>query len=216
MGQDEAVRVDAVAALIQRAKSEDSSVSRAALSDLLTRLYPRLLAYLRRLTADGPAAEDCCQETMIRIVTHLPRFIPSQGIDPWTSFQAWAFTIASNLYKDHLRRRVRVTPMAEVPESRRRDPADSAPYGPGSGRGLRETAADAETEAMAKMGLRSLAETLAGLPVEQREVFLLKAYYGYSYGDIAAIVGCPEGTAKSRLHHAVRALRERLKGSGTL
>lgn len=183
-------------ALLEQAQSGDGG-TRAALSELLSRLYPKLLAYLRGLAADKGAAEDACQEAMVRIVTHLPGFTPRQGTDAWSSFLAWAFTVAGNAYKDYVRKSSRVTPVAEVPEG-----------------GLHVQAA--ENEAIEEMGARSLMDTLGVLPVEQRQVFLLKAYYGYSYGEIARIAGCPEGTAKSRLHHAVRALRDELKGSGAL
>lgn len=192
--------------LIREAQSGDGG-SRAALSELLSRLYPRLLTYLRGLTADRETAEDACQETMVRIVTHLPGFVPCAGIDAWASFQAWSFTIAGNVYKDSLRKSARSTPVADVSEGVRQS---SAPNGaPGH-------APAAEKEAMDEMGVQSLMDAMAALPAEQRQVFLLKAYYGYSYGEIGRIAGCPEGTAKSRLHHAVRALRDELKGSGAL
>ena len=182
--------------LLREAKSRDGEVSRAALSEMLSRLYPRLLGYLRAMTSDPEVAEDTCQETMVRIVTALPRFAPRPGSDAMASFQAWAFTIANNVYRDYLRKYSRVTPVAEVPEQA-------------------QTGAT-EDEAIAKLGGESLMEAVDTLSLEQRNVFLLKAYYGYSYGAIAHILGCPEGTAKSRLHHAVLALRDELKRRGTL
>jgi len=201
-------------ALIRKAQSGDDG-SRAALSLLLSRLYPRLLTYLRGLAAGKEASEDACQETMVRIVTHLTGFVPRGGVGAWASFQAWAFTTASNVYKDHLRKSARLVPVAGVPEDRRPAfaPEASAGHVPAT-----------EESAMDEMGAQSLMDALFSLPAEQRQVFLLKAYYGYSYGEIARIAGCPEGTAKSRLHHAVRTLRDelrdelrdKLKGSGAL
>ncbi len=184
-------------ALLLEATSKDGSVSRAALSEILSSFYPRLQGYLQGVTADREAADDTCQETMVRIVTALPRFSPRPGDDAMASFQAWAFTIANNVYRDYLRKYGRVTPVADVPEQSK-----------GSGQ--------AEDEAIEDLGAQSLLEAVETLPPEQRNVFLLKAYYGYSYGAIARIAGCPEGTAKSRLHHAVAALRDELKRRGTL
>ena len=54
-----------------------------------------------------------------------------------------------------------------------------------------------------------------GAPVElrpkaQRLVFVLREYEDLSYQEIADVVGCSEGTVKSRLHRAKEALRARL------
>lgn len=104
--------------LIQRAQSSDEG-ARAALSELLSRLYPELMAYLSGLAGDKEAAEDACRETMVRVVTHLTSFEARPPVDPWTSLQAWCFTIAGNVYKDHLRKSSRVTPVGDIPEGAR-------------------------------------------------------------------------------------------------
>ena len=49
------------------------------------------------------------------------------------------------------------------------------------------------------------------LPEEQREVVFLAFYEGLSYRDIASMMEIPEGTVKSRMYHAKRALMEHLK-----
>ena len=48
---------------------------------------------------------------------------------------------------------------------------------------------------------------LAGLPEAQREVLLLRYADGLSEVEIAAVLGIPQGTVKSRAHHALRCLR---------
>jgi len=53
-----------------------------------------------------------------------------------------------------------------------------------------------------------LTEVLAHLPAEQREVLLLRFVDGMSMEEIAAVVRIPAGTVKSRLHYALKALRE--------
>lgn len=60
-----------------------------------------------------------------------------------------------------------------------------------------------------------VAEGLEGLPPMQRQLLALRFYADLSVGQIAASLGIPEGTVKSRLHAAVGALRQRLhQGEG--
>jgi RNA polymerase sigma-70 factor (ECF subfamily) len=54
---------------------------------------------------------------------------------------------------------------------------------------------------------------IARLPENQRLVFLFKVDQELSYEEIAAIMKCPVGTVKSRLHHAVRRLRELMRAA---
>ena len=49
------------------------------------------------------------------------------------------------------------------------------------------------------------------LPVEHRDVLLLRYVEGLSYDEIAAVAGVPVGTVRSRLHHAKRRARELLQ-----
>ncbi len=56
--------------------------------------------------------------------------------------------------------------------------------------------------------LEPLRTAIAGLPAPQRETLLLKLQHELSYEEIAEVLGIPVGTVRSRLHHAVRRLRE--------
>ena len=51
---------------------------------------------------------------------------------------------------------------------------------------------------------------MSTLPEPQREVVFLTFYEGLSYGEIAGVLGIPEGTVKSRMFHAKRKLAEAL------
>jgi RNA polymerase sigma-70 factor (ECF subfamily) len=59
-----------------------------------------------------------------------------------------------------------------------------------------------------------LGQALRALPVEQRTVVELTYYYGLPYQEIAAIMGCPVNTVKTRMFHARRRLRELLPEMG--
>jgi RNA polymerase sigma-70 factor (ECF subfamily) len=51
------------------------------------------------------------------------------------------------------------------------------------------------------------------LTTEQRAVVVLHHYLGLGLGEIAVIVGIPDGTARSRLHYALRTLRSSIEAA---
>jgi RNA polymerase sigma-70 factor (ECF subfamily) len=53
---------------------------------------------------------------------------------------------------------------------------------------------------------------LAGLPERQRMVVMLFDAEGWAHGEIGGLLGIPDGTVRSELHHARRALRQALEG----
>jgi RNA polymerase sigma-70 factor, ECF subfamily len=110
----------------------------------------------------------------------------SARFDPTRRFSTWLFQIAVNLCRDWHRR--------APPEPQ--DLADglAAP----DTRQKVEAAADA-------------AQLLAELPEPQREVIILRYYHDFSEAQTADILGCPKGTVKSRLHHAVAHLAARVR-----
>lgn len=175
---------------------KDPASRDSALARLLGLIYPDLMGYLVKMTGDFHLSEDLCQETMVRIIKKLPEY-KSEGRKPG-AFRAWAMKIAVNLYRDYRRRLF--TGMLK--------------YSLGAAIRLdlnRTNQPSAETLAIQNLGFADLVKVLSCLPPEQREVFILKTYYGYSYREIAEITGCPEGTAKSRFHKAVETLREELE-----
>mgnify|MGYP003430862468 FL=1 len=150
--------------------------------------------YALRLTGDRVRAEDVVQETLLRAWRH-----PEVTADEDRSARAWLFTVARNMIIDE-RRSARYRNEADVPDPEH--VADSA--GPGSARDEVDTALD-----------RILLSTaLAQLSEEHRAVVRRAYYQGWTTGQIAADLQIPEGTVKSRLHYAVRALRLGLQEMG--
>lgn len=176
--------------------------SAGAMEALLSRVYPALLGYATRLTLDKDLAEDVCQETMIRIITNLKRFRPAAGRAE-SSFRAWAVTIATNVYRDMLRKSSRTVPVEQVP--------DDANLLPASRRS--ETAEEIALESIRQEALFDALRVLSG---QQRAAFMMRTYYGFTYREIGEACGCPEGTAKSRVHSAALAFRDELEKRGML
>ncbi len=158
----------------------------AAFDEFFDGCAGKLLAYLVGMVGDRATAEDLVQETMLRVYRHIGRY-EERG-----SFRAWVFRIATNLALTEMRRRRYRTPACdptalEIPDGRSSDPAV-----------VRETQ-DRE---------RRLHQALAALADDQRAVILLRVREGMRIREVARTLSVPEGTVKSRLHHAVRKLRE--------
>ena len=99
-------------------------------------------------------------------------------------FSSWLIAIGSNFYRDELRKQKTAEKI--------------------TGRQLPASAKQPEAETV------DIKRALLELPAEKRIPLILKYYYDYSYQEIAAVLKIPVGTVRSRLHSAVRQLREQL------
>ena len=171
----------------------------AAFGELFDRHEKRLWNFLRRFVRDKATAEDLLQEVFLRVVKSAAEWQPSAKVS------TWLFTIARNLCTDQARRA----------EFRRADSLDQAKAGEeGSGLPRIDQVAadsgDAEKEAMGRE-IASLVDRAVGeLPVEQREVFLMREVMDMSFAEIAAQMGASEPTVKSRMRYALQRLRSKL------
>lgn len=145
-----------------------------------------LYGYVLRLTGDPGRAEDVVQETLLRAWRN-------PGVLEGRPVRAWLFTVARNLVVDQHRAR----------RSRPQETGDEA---------LAVLPADDELErAVESWGV---AEALASLRAEHREVLLETYYRGRSVKEASEILGIPPGTVKSRTYYALRALKLALEERG--
>ncbi|NNG05003.1 MAG: RNA polymerase sigma factor [Inquilinus sp.] len=151
-------------------------------NSLIEMELPRLRRFAWALTRDPDWADDLVQDCIERA---LSRWSSWRGDG---SLRAWLFAILHNLFANGARRRGRFRALfrsdGEVPES-------STP-----------------ATQQSSMGLRDLDLALQQLPPEQRQVVLLVGVEGFSYAEVATIIGSPIGTVMSRLSRG----RERLRG----
>lgn len=156
----------------------------AAFAGLVHRHQRRAYAVARAIVLSHDDAEDAVQEGFLHAFRALERFRPEQA------FGAWLHRIVANAALDIARRR-KVRDADELPEtlsSPHRDPAEADE-------------------------LRSrLASALGTLGERQRAVIVLHDVEGYKHAEIGTLLGIPEGTARSDLHHA-RAHLRRLLGN---
>jgi RNA polymerase sigma-70 factor (ECF subfamily) len=141
--------------------------------------------YARWLTRNDTDAEDVVQDACVRAI----RFFSSLRDD---DARAWLFTIVRNAWYS------RVSRKANVAEGTRlNDGQDERP----------DNALDPEERLLQQHTIALVRASLEQLPVDFREVIVLREIEGLSYKEIAEVAGVPVGTVMSRLARA----RERLQ-----
>lgn len=176
---------------VQRAVRGD----RAALSALLERHQRRLYNVVLRMLGRPEDAADITQEALLKAAQRITDFHGR------SSLGTWMVRIAMNLALTHLRRR-RARPGAGLDESS----ADGAPPLYAAMAETRELGPPESVEK--KEQAAQVLAALARLDDEMRAVLTLRDIDAMSYEDIAAVLGVPVGTVKSRLFRARLALRQ--------
>jgi RNA polymerase sigma-70 factor (ECF subfamily) len=140
-----------------------------------------LARYFSRRHEGREAADDLVQETFLKMAEGLAR-----GKRP-SHLRAYLFGVARHVSHAAWRQKSKDAIVAQAV------PIESI------------AAADAADERVAAAG-----EMIARLPALQREVLDLRFNQNLSYAEIAEALGIPVGTVRSRLHHAIAMIRERL------
>ncbi|MCY4487178.1 MAG: sigma-70 family RNA polymerase sigma factor [Deltaproteobacteria bacterium] len=152
-------------------------------------LYRRHRDYVTRVAlrfgADPDAAVDVLQETFLYL---LKKFPPTgEGLVLTAQLRSLLYPVAKNLTLSSLRQRARLDDSEEFDPDRLPAPGGTDP---------------------AERDPARLSAAVARLPAERREVLFLRFVDDMSLQDIADTLSIPLGTVKSRLHLAVRELRE--------
>ena len=186
---DETLVVHATAVDIETMARAASAGDPRALNDLLTVVRPEALRVCARFLPHREDAEEACQDTLMAVARGIGRF------NGQSSFRTWLYRVAANrarsTYQALRRRSVREAGGATLPD--RPDP--------------RRTSVVAGTRL-------DLLDALEGLTPEHAEAAALRDVLGLTYGEIATLLGVPEGTVKSRIHQARLQLRRRLDDPG--
>ena len=174
------------AALVARAREGD----REAFTELVMHYQVPLYNMALRMVGSRDDAADIAQEAFLRAWEKLRALKGSP-------FKPWLFQIAVNLCYDHFRRRKRVATMPEEGQEAHvvslglpvPDPAERAEAG--------ERA-------------RIVRDSINGLDPDLRTALILRDVNGLAYEEIAAVIGAPLGTVKSRIARARGYVQERL------
>lgn len=167
---------------------------RALYADLVGRYQGRLVNFLNRLLRNAEDAHDLAQEVFLKVYQALDRF------DPRYRFSTWIFRVAQNAAIDQIRRqRLRLVPMTREGGDGEDREWDFPSAGPTPYADLRNR----------ERG-DAIAEAIAGLPWEYRELILLRHYGELSYDEIATLKKMPLGTVKNKLFRGRQLLKEKL------
>jgi RNA polymerase sigma-70 factor (ECF subfamily) len=156
----------------------------AALEQLFARYQRQVYQLALGITRDAETAEEVLQDTFYRLYSH------AAELDAALPLLPWLYRVAANLSYNQARRSFWSEPFHALAE-RLRVPALRLPEQIAEQHELQET-------------VRAL---LGELPPNHRAVLVLHYLQDYSIPEIAEILDCPEGTVKSRLHHARKLLR---------
>ena len=156
------------------------SGDQAAFEDLVHQVSDTLFGIARRILRDPELAEDVLQNALVTIWRKLP------GLREADRFEGWAYRILVNAcYADAPRNRRWTTTVRVLPVDRASD----------------------EDGLTAISDRDELERAFRRLPLDQRAVFVLHHHVGLPLVVVAETLGIPDGTARSRLHYATRALR---------
>ena len=178
--------------IMERIRDDD----RQAVVELVERYQHELVGFFYHQCWDQLLAEELAQDVFVNVYRARHRYQATAKL------RTWLYRIAHNLYIDHIRRQRHgnVSLNAEIGGASLRlvdvlaAPASADP--------------DATSEAQITGRIQ---QAVAALPAGQRDVFVLANNQGMKYQDIAEVLGIPEGTVKSRMHSAVRFLRDELQ-----
>ena len=164
-------------------------VARPEFETLIERHYPRIRRAAMLLTGDAWDAEDLAQETFLQAMQSWRRFDETKRVETWLS------AILVNL--DRKRRRRHVRGWRQITAWFARQDLDTDRRSPSDLIEVQEWR-------------KSVWSAVATLPERQQHIIVLRYAEGLSYEEIAHVMDCPTGTVKSRLHHGLGALKNKL------
>jgi RNA polymerase sigma-70 factor, ECF subfamily len=146
--------------------------------------YAEILRYITVRVGSREEAADLAADVFVEAIRSAPRL-------HWRGrpVLAWLYRVAANMAADHVRRRAREVPVAELPQRAEEQPDVLA-----------------EREALAR--------ALGGLPADQQLAVHLRLVEGYSFAEVGSLMGRSPAACQMLVLRAGRTLRTVLEGEG--
>ncbi|MEO8287183.1 MAG: sigma-70 family RNA polymerase sigma factor [Chloroflexota bacterium] len=171
----------------------------SALEALYDRYVRQCFGLALRMVGDPALSEEVVQEVFLKVWTRPGSYSNTKG-----KFVSWLLSLIHHRCIDELRRRSRTEVALEDPDT-------------GS---VLDTAHDPDPEPADQVWVmeqqRAVRAALEKIPPNQRQVLELAYYRGLSHSEIAANLGQPLGTVKTRIRLGMQSLRQLLEPQGLL
>ncbi len=159
----------------------------SAFEDLVAVMERPLLYYATSLTGNPDGALDILQEVWIKAFRGIHKLKDPGSLRPWL------YKITHGIAVDRIRSNVS------------REQAEQVQL---------QDFEEAEELSFAPEDAAAIHQALSEIALKHREVLVLHFLEDLSLSEIASVVGCSEGTVKSRIHYAKRAMKQVLSGGG--
>ncbi|QQS37924.1 MAG: RNA polymerase sigma factor [Ignavibacteriales bacterium] len=162
---------------------------RDTFTEIFNHTKRKIFNFVLKMTSDRMLAEDITQNTFLKFFESL------EYINDLQSAEFWLFKTARNeVYQVYRTKKIHVDQ-----------------YGVDDIDELNLDSGESLHDSLEKKDLRQIINIqLDSMPAEQKEVYLLKEYGGFSYNEISSILGIDEELVKSRLHKARQKLIKRI------
>jgi RNA polymerase sigma-70 factor, ECF subfamily len=167
----------------------------SAFDFLVARWEDRIRGASYRILGSEDEARDVAQEAFLKAYRGL------SGFKQEARFSSWLYQIATNLCRDRLRRR-RSRPQVSLEAMEEAGPV------------VVETRPGAHERLVERDLAQAVRRAIESLPLEQREIVILKEYQELTFLEIAQVLELPVSTVKTRLYRGLDQLRLRLEHQG--
>ena len=168
-----------------------------AFTELVRRYQGRVTNLVSRVLNDREASDDLAQEVFVRVFVHRRNY--RRG----SKFSTWLFTIAANLAKNEIRRRVRRRNWFSL-DALQDLVGDSAIQ-------LADHKEGQEVSLQREQLQQAVGRAIAAVPEKYRLALVLRDIEGFAYEEIGQILSIPGGTVRSRINRARGMLKRKLQ-----
>ena len=168
-----------------------------AFTELVKRFQGRVINLVSRVLNDREVSDDLAQEVFVRVYVHRRNY--RRG----SKFSTWLFTIAANLAKNEIRRRVRRRNWFSL-DALQEMVSDSAIQ-------LADPKEGHDVALQRDQLKQAVARAIAAVPEKYRIALVLRDIEGFPYEEIGEMLKIPGGTVRSRINRARGILKRKMQ-----